>query len=106
MKAKSIDKLLEFIEKENLLPKLEEFLKPVPVENDRFSKFKNLLGATGGPRGDSEELKAKFIAFMEEEEGGTDATVGVHIDLIATAQRGVEKKKTRMDRSLTSGSKR
>ena len=95
MKANQIDKILEYVESKGLIEELEDFLKPKPKapEAPRFTSIKTLLGATGGNRGDSEILKAKFVAFMEKAVGGTVETEGVHIDKIVTAQRGVEKKK-------------
>jgi hypothetical protein len=88
MRTTSIDKLLEFIEKENLLPKLEIFLKEKPAKPARFTGIKTLLG-TGGTRIDTAERKEKFLAFMKAHEDGADSEKGVHIKEIAMALSGI-----------------
>jgi len=98
MKETTENRLLRFIKQENMYPKLKDFLaqQEVKQEDPETLEIKNLLGsarAAGASRGDSEALKEKFIAFMQEQDGGTDETVGVHIDAIVEAQRGVKKEK-------------
>lgn len=73
-----------------MLDKLAEKLKQHPAEEERFGDIKAILGA-GSTRADSDELGLKFIDYMEKQPGGMDAKVGVHIDGIVTAQRGVKK---------------